>query len=89
MLEFALLVMQGFLMGWFIVDFPLFYVFVKLILELITKNEKIIGLLIKPFECYKCAAFWSTLTITGNIWIAITASFLIFIWDQKYNYVEI
>jgi hypothetical protein len=89
MLEFLLLVFKGFLLGWFIVDFPLFYVFVKLILDFTIKNEKIVKLLIKPFECYKCAAFWGTLIMSGNIWAALVASFLIFIWDQKYNYVEI
>lgn len=36
-------------------------------------------------SCLKCFSFWITLLITFNIWIALSASFIAFIFEKTIN----
>jgi|688.fasta_scaffold64236_9 hypothetical protein len=83
-------IIKGCLLGWFVVEFPLFAVIPSIIVDYFKiKNELIKFIIEKPFNCYKCAAFWATLIMTGNIFMAIAAGFIMKLYDQKLNSVEL
>jgi len=83
-------IIKGCLLGWFVVEMPIFAVIPALIIERFKiKNNLIKFIIEKPFNCYKCGAFWATLIMTGNLWIALSASFLMKLYDQKINTVEL
>ena len=88
--QIILEIIKGSLIGCFIVEFPLFAVIPSIIIDYFKiKNDLIKFIIEKPFNCYKCAAFWSTLILTGNIFLAISASFIMKLYDQKLNSVEL
>jgi len=82
------------LIGWLIVELPVFQLIIELIKDFIKPKDfwsKIFFdlFLMKVVSCYKCSAFWSGLLLTGNIWIAIGASFIMKLYDQKLNSLEL
>lgn len=83
-------IVKGCLIGWAIVEFPLFAAIPSIIIDLFKiKNNFIKFLIDKPFNCYKCATFWATLFMTGNIYLALSASFIMKLYDQKLNITEL
>lgn len=89
-MEILIEIIKGCLLGWFIVEMPIFAVIPAIIIEKFKiKNEILKFIIDKPFHCYKCAAFWSTLIMTGNIWIALASSFIMKLYDQKINTIEL
>jgi len=82
------------LLGWFLVEFPLFELIPSIIIDRFkVKNEMLKFLILKPFQCYKCAAWWIGLIYCIVLWksllIAIAASFLMKLYDQKLNSIEL
>lgn len=82
------LILKTCLIGWFIVEFYMISVFVELITDKI-KNELIKFIIRKPFECVKCATFWTGIFLTQNIFIAIIAAIIMDQWDKKMNVINI
>lgn len=81
---------KGLLLGWFIVEMPFFAVISMIIVEFFKiKNEIIKFIIEKPFNCLKCGAFWATLLISGDIFVAIMAAWIMYIYDSKFNTVEL
>jgi hypothetical protein len=89
-MEMIILLLKGCLLGWFVVEFPLFAVIPAIIIERFKiKNEIVKFIIEKPFNCYKCSSFWITLFMTSNIFLAISAAFIMKLYDQKLNSVEL
>ena len=89
-LTFLTELLTGFLIGWFIVRFPLFGAAVELVLELFEVTNKHIRYFITtPFECFKCAGFWSSLIIFGDPVLALAVSFLLEMWDSHINFIRL
>ena len=86
-----ILILKICLLSWFVVEMPLFSIPSALFIEFFKiKNEVIKFIIEKPFMCYKCSAFWVGLILTGgNIWIALLCSFIMKLYDQKLNVLEI
>jgi hypothetical protein len=95
----AILLIKICLITYFIVDFPLFGVISQLTTDMleIKSNKRLpqfINFLVnfvfnKPFNCYRCGAFWVGLIMTQNIFIAIGASFIMKVYDQKFNSMDL
>jgi hypothetical protein len=89
-MEILIEIVKGCLMGWFVVEMPIFAVISAVIIEKFKiKNEIVKFIIEKPFNCYKCGAFWATLIMTGNLFMAIAASFIMKLYDQKINTIEL
>jgi len=87
-MENGILILKTCLIAWFIVEFYIISAIVEILTDRI-KNKLIKFIITKPFECMKCAGFWTGLIMTQNIFIAIIASFLMNEWDKKYNYMKL
>jgi len=88
----SLIILKIMGLGWFISRFePLQWV-----IDAIRMNFKpsrntihlLFDLISVLTTCGKCAAFWTGLILTGNIWMAITASFLLFWYDKLFIPIE-
>lgn len=82
------------LISWLIVELPVFQLIIELIKDFIKPKDfwsKIFFdlFLMKVVSCYKCSAFWCGLILTGNLLIAIGASFIMKLYDQKLNSIEL
>jgi hypothetical protein len=52
-------------------------------------TEIIYNGIVKILSCFKCAAFWTGLIMTGDIWIALTASFIAYVYNKLIDpYIE-
>lgn len=81
---------KGILMGWFIVEMPFFAILSMIIIEKFKiKNEVIKFIIDKPFNCLKCGTFWATLIISQNIFLAIMASWIMYIYDSRFNTIDL
>jgi len=65
------------LTAWFISDFKPFQKIINMLAEK-TKKEWVKELLYS-FSCWKCMAFWITLTVTQTAIYAITAAFIAYL----------
>lgn len=87
---YLILVLKGFLLTWFILNFEPGQTYVIGFLEGLNKGlfQKrpipyfILGLIIKVPTCSKCCGFWTGLIISSNIWVAIAVSILSLAWDK-------
>lgn len=86
-IEVILIIGRIMVLSWFLVNFTPLYNLVCGLPFNYVKNEhmrEIIKFIItQPFKCYKCMALWVGLIMTGNIWVALTSSFLMYI-NEKY-----
>lgn len=73
-----------FLMAWFLVSFqPLHNIFNIIIMKVKNQTMQFVLALIQSIlSCQKCASFWIGLAITGDIFIALAASFISHLWDK-------
>lgn len=93
-MEIVIEILKICLLSWFVVEFPLFELIPNIIVDRFEiKNELIKFIILKPFQCYKCAAWWIgliyCLLFWKSIFIALSASFLMKLYDQKLNSIEL
>jgi len=87
---YLILVLKGFLLTWFILNFEPIQTYVVGFLEGLNKaffTKKpllhfILGHIIKVPTCSKCCGFWTGLIISSNIYVAIAVSILSLAWDK-------
>jgi ABC-type enterochelin transport system permease subunit len=95
MMENLGLIVKICLMGWIIVEHPLFGVISELINDLLNKNknELLTYIITAPFNCLKCSTLYVGLIailITGcQWWIPLLASFIMKVYDEKFNFIKI
>jgi len=73
-----------FLMAWFVVNFqPLHNIFNIIIMKVKNQTMQFVLALIQTIlSCQKCAALWIGLAMTGDIFVALVASFISHLWDK-------
>jgi hypothetical protein len=83
------------LISWLVVEHPLFGVIAELLNDLInpTNNQLIRFMIVKPTECLKCSALYVgiiwCLTFSLSWWIPIVCSFIMKVYDQKFNSMDL
>lgn len=73
--------LQGFLIAWFLVYFEPYQAF----LSTYIKPYNPYSYINTALSCFKCNAFWITLIYSQNIFEAILASLLAFVFDRLNN----
>ena len=69
--------------GWFIASFPLFEAFIRIVLEWLRIDNKVLSyLFVAPFTCVKCATFWFTLFTTFDPGMACICSLSAYILEK-------
>ena len=83
------------LISWIVVEHPIFSVITDIINDLINKkkNKLITFILTKPTSCFKCSSLYVgiiwCLIFSQPWWLPIAASFLMKLYDQKLNSIEL
>ena len=83
------------LISWIVVEHPIFNVVAELINYIINKknNELLKYILTQPTKCFKCSAFYVGIIwclIFGlPWWIPILTSWIMYIYDSKFNTIEL
>jgi hypothetical protein len=83
------------IISWLVVEHPLFGVIAELLNELLnpTNNQLIRFMIVKPTECLKCSALYVgiiwCLVFGLAWWIPIVCSFIMKVYDQKFNSMDL
>lgn len=77
------LLIKGLLLGWFLVDFQPLQELIRRMNNKISDKYFIVMYLKGSLSCQKCLTFWITLGLTGNIFIAILAAFIVKVLKSK------
>jgi hypothetical protein len=74
-------------LGWFVVQFTPLHRAMSLLPFKVIKNENmreiIKFIILQPFKCYKCSGFWIGLIFWQNIWLALSASFILYLLEKN------
>jgi len=79
------IIFKGFLLGWLISNFEPLQELLSKIKNKISDKYFIVFYLKTSVSCHKCLSFWSTLIMSGNIWLAASASIIAFTFEQLIN----
>lgn len=83
------------LIAWIVVEHPLFGVIAELLNDFLnpTNNQLIRFMIVKPTECLKCASLYVgiiwCLTFGLAWWIPILSSFIMKLYDSKFNTIDL
>jgi hypothetical protein len=79
---------KSILITFIIIEFPLFKE-IKKRLQKVFKEKNIFYFIEKFFTCYKCNGLYIGLLVSGNLWIALAASFILMIYDKNWNSIRL
>ena len=88
-MEALIYILKAFLLGWFIAHFEPIQEVLKPIRKRINDKYFVLWYFKNALACHKCLSFWTGLAISGNIYIAIAASLMAFIFDRTTKPTEI
>lgn len=80
-MEIITQILKAMMIGWIVTRFQPMIVVVEVLYEPV-RNNVVANALMVAFTCSKCVAFWASLLMFHNIWIAISASFLMVIYER-------
>ena len=84
-MQYIYQITYAFLFGWFISSFTPIHGILNLIILKLEKAPLIklfVSLLYTIVQCHKCAAFWSGLALTQDIYLSLIASFAASIYSK-------
>lgn len=84
-----IIILKAFLLGFFLAHFEPLQEALKPVKKRMKDKYFLVFYLKTSMSCHKCLAFWSGLIMSGNLYFAIAASLIAFVFDKMIEPKEI